>query len=243
MIGMLEVQHLDVFYGAVHAVRDVSLTVREGEFVAVIGANGAGKTTLLRTISGLKRPAGGLIQFEGVAVTNLSPDRIVRLGIAHCPEGRRVWPFLTVRENLLLGAFCRKDARGIREDLERVWNYFPRLRERQRQLAGTLSGGEQQMLAIGRALMARPRLLMLDEPSLGLAPVVVQGVAEIIKRINEDGTAVLLVEQNANMALRLASRTYVLEIGKVVREGPSADLAQDESIKAAYLGGGVARTG
>jgi len=243
VIGMLEVQHLDVFYGAVHAVRDVSLTVREGEFVAVIGANGAGKTTLLRTISGLKRPAGGLIQFEGVAVTNLSPDRIVRLGIAHCPEGRRVWPFLTVRENLLLGAFCRKDARGIREDLERVWNYFPRLRERQRQLAGTLSGGEQQMLAIGRALMARPRLLMLDEPSLGLAPVVVQGVAEIIKRINEDGTAVLLVEQNANMALRLASRTYVLEIGKVVREGPSADLAQDESIKAAYLGGGVARTG
>ena len=243
MIGMLEVQHLDVFYGAVHAVRDVSLTVREGEFVAVIGANGAGKTTLLRTISGLKRPAGGLIQFEGVAVTNLSPDRIVRLGIAHCPEGRRVWPFLTVRENLLLGAFCRKDARGIREDLERVWNYFPRLRERQRQLAGTLSGGEQQMLAIGRALMARPRLLMLDEPSLGLAPVVVQGVAEIIKRINEDGTAVLLVEQNANMALRLASRTYVLEIGKVVREGPSADLARDESIKAAYLGGGVARTG
>jgi len=243
VIGMLEVQHLDVFYGAVHAVRDVSLTVREGEFVAVIGANGAGKTTLLRTISGLKRPAGGLIQFEGVAVTNLSPDRIVRLGIAHCPEGRRVWPFLTVRENLLLGAFCRKDARGIREDLERVWNYFPRLRERQRQLAGTLSGGEQQMLAIGRALMARPRLLMLDEPSLGLAPVVVQGVAEIIKRINEDGTAVLLVEQNANMALRLASRTYVLEIGKVVREGPSADLAQDESIKAAYLGGGVARAG
>ncbi|HHY94389.1 MAG TPA: ABC transporter ATP-binding protein [Firmicutes bacterium] len=235
---MLEVQGLSVYYGGVQALREVSLEVGAGEFVALIGANGAGKTTLLRTVSGLKKAAGGAIKYEGRDICRLSPETIVRLGLSHCPEGRRVWPHLTVRENLLLGAFTRRQAREIKADLERVWRYFPRLYERQRQAAGTLSGGEQQMLAIGRALMARPRLLMLDEPSLGLAPIMVQGVAEIIKRINEDGTTVLLVEQNASMALRLASRTYVLETGRVVREGPSGELSEDEAVRSAYLGGG-----
>ena len=235
---MLKIEDLNVHYGAVHAVRNLSLTVEDGEFVAVIGANGAGKTTLLRTISGLKRPTVGAVLFQGKPITSLTPDKVVKLGVAHCPEGRRVWPFMTVKENLMLGAYARKDTAGVREDLERVYDYFPRLRERWRQQAGTLSGGEQQMLAIGRALMARPKLLMLDEPSLGLAPVIVQGVAEIVKRINLDGTAVMLVEQNANMALRYASRAYVLEIGSVVRVGQCTDLIKDESIKAAYLGGG-----
>lgn len=235
---MLEVRKLNVHYGAVHAIRDLDLDVAEGEFVALIGANGAGKTTFLRTVSGLKRATSGSIAIQGKAITALPPDRIVRLGVAQCPEGRRVWPFLTVRENLMLGAYARRDGAGVRADLERVWSYFPRLLERKNQMAGTLSGGEQQMLAIGRALMARPKILMLDEPSLGLAPVIVQQVADIVKRINEDGTTVLLVEQNANMALRYARRTYVLEIGAVVREGPSEELLKDERIKAAYLGGG-----
>jgi len=235
---MLKVSKLNVYYGAVHAVRDLDLEVNNGEFVALIGANGAGKTTFLRTVSGLKRATNGTITIEGKTISALPPDRIVKMGVAQCPEGRRVWPFLTVRENLMLGAYARHDARGVRDDLEHVWGYFPRLLERKTQLAGTLSGGEQQMLAIGRALMARPKILMLDEPSLGLAPVVVQQVAEIIKSINLDGTTVLLVEQNANMALRYAKRTYVLEIGRIVREGPSDELTKDESIKAAYLGGG-----
>jgi len=235
---LLEVRKLNVHYGAVHAIRDLDLDVAEGEFVALIGANGAGKTTFLRTVSGLKRATSGSIAIQGKAITALPPDRIVRLGVAQCPEGRRVWPFLTVRENLMLGAYARRDGAGVRADLERVWSYFPRLLERKNQMAGTLSGGEQQMLAIGRALMARPKILMLDEPSLGLAPVIVQQVADIVKRINEDGTTVLLVEQNANMALRYARRTYVLEIGAVVREGPSEELLKDERIKAAYLGGG-----
>ncbi len=240
---MLELTNLDVFYGGIHAIRAVNLRVNEGEFVALIGANGAGKTTLLRTISGLKRPGRGSLRFNGAELSTLPPEKIVALGISHCPEGRHVWNHMTVRENLMLGAYARRGSRSLPKDLKRIYAIFPKLEERQRQTAGTLSGGEQQMLAVGRALMGAPKLLLLDEPSLGLAPVVVQELARVFSRINLEGTSILLVEQNATMALRLASRTYVLETGSVVKEGTSADLVSDPSIRDAYLGGQSLRTG
>ena len=238
MIKMLEIFNVNVHYGGVHALRNISMTIAEGEFVAIIGANGAGKTTLLRTISGLKRITGGNIKFKNEEISQIEPERIVELGICHCPEHRHVWKHLTVLENLTLGAYVhRKRRQDVAQSLDRVWKYFPKLYERQRQLAGTLSGGEQQMLAVGRALMGKPSLLMLDEPSLGLAPVIVQDLARIFKQINEDGTTIVLVEQNANMALRLAERTYVIETGSIVKEGSSEELMNDDFISKAYLGG------
>jgi branched-chain amino acid transport system ATP-binding protein len=211
--------------------------VAEGELVALIGANGAGKTTMLRTISGLLAPEAGTITFRGQAIQGADPGAIVRRGLAHCPEERKVWPQLTVREHLELGAFVRRDAREVRADIERVCATFPVLAERRRQLAGTLSGGEQQMLAIGRALMSRPVLLMFDEPSLGLAPLMVESIGAMIGRIRAQGTTVLLVEQNATLALRLADRAYVLETGRVTLSGPAGELAASPEVKRAYLGG------
>ncbi|HEY3314923.1 MAG TPA: ABC transporter ATP-binding protein [Bacillota bacterium] len=234
---MLELTNLDVFYGGIHALRGVNLNVQDGEFVALIGANGAGKTTLLRTVSGLKRPSGGSLKFNGQELSAMPPERVVTLGLSHCPEGRHVWKHMTVRENLMLGAYARRGSREVGKDLQRVYTIFPKLNERQRQAAGTLSGGEQQMLAVGRALMGAPKLLLLDEPSLGLAPVVVQELARVFNRINGEGTTILLVEQNASMALRLAARTYVLETGAIVKEGSSEKLLDDPSIRDAYLGG------
>jgi branched-chain amino acid transport system ATP-binding protein len=233
---MLEVSNLEVRYGAIRALRDVSLHVDAGEVVTLIGANGAGKSTLLRTISGLVRPSNGSIRFEGRDITHAPPDRIVQMGIGHAPEGRGVFANLTVRENLLLGAYTRRDADGIRRDMDRVTSLFPRLAERMNQLAGTLSGGEQQMLAIGRALMGRPRLLMLDEPSLGLAPLLVQEIFRTLKEINEAGTTILLVEQNAHMALHIANRGYVLQTGEVVLQDTAQALLQNELVREAYLG-------
>lgn len=233
---MLTVDNLDVFYGGVQALRDVSLAVDGGELVAVLGANGAGKTTLLKTISGVVRPRRGRIVFDRQALTALPPHRITRLGIAHAPEGRQIFPLLSVLDNLRLGAYARGD-RQVRDDFEQVFAYFPILAQRRRQPAGTLSGGEQQMLAIGRALMSRPRLLLLDEPSLGLAPLLVQTIFTVIQRIREDGRAILLVEQNARMALRIADRAYVMETGRVALAGRAADLAAAPEVKAAYLGG------
>ncbi|MGC8834026.1 MAG: ABC transporter ATP-binding protein [Armatimonadota bacterium] len=233
---MLEVSNLEVRYGAIRALRDVSLHVDAGEVVTLIGANGAGKSTLLRTISGLVRPTAGSIRFEGRDITRTPPDRIVQMGIGHAPEGRGVFANLTVRENLLLGAYTRRDTGGIRRDMDRVTSLFPRLAERMNQLAGTLSGGEQQMLAIGRALMGRPRLLMLDEPSLGLAPLLVQEIFRTLKEINEAGTTILLVEQNAHMALHIANRGYVLQTGEVVLQDTAQALLQNELVREAYLG-------
>jgi branched-chain amino acid transport system ATP-binding protein len=233
---MLEVNNLEVRYGAIRALRDVSLHVYAGEVVTLIGANGAGKSTLLRTISGLVRPSNGSIRFEGRDITRTPPDRIVQMGIGHAPEGRGVFANLTVRENLLLGAYTRRDADGIRRDMDRITSLFPRLAERMNQLAGTLSGGEQQMLAIGRALMGRPRLLMLDEPSLGLAPLLVQEIFRTLKEINEAGTTILLVEQNAHMALHIANRGYVLQTGEVVLQDTAQALLQNELVREAYLG-------
>jgi len=233
---MLEVSNLEVRYGAIRALRDVSLHVYAGEVVTLIGANGAGKSTLLRTISGFVRPSNGSIRFEGRDITRTPPDRIVQMGIGHAPEGRGVFANLTVRENLLLGAYTRRDADGIRRDMDRITSLFPRLAERMNQLAGTLSGGEQQMLAIGRALMGRPRLLMLDEPSLGLAPLLVQEIFRTLKEINEAGTTILLVEQNAHMALHIANRGYVLQTGEVVLQDTAQALLQNELVREAYLG-------
>jgi len=233
---MLEVNNLEVRYGAIRALRDVSLHVYAGEVVTLIGANGAGKSTLLRTISGLVRPSNGSIRFEGRDITRTPPDRIVQMGIGHAPEGRGVFANLTVRENLLLGAYTRRDADGIRRDMDRITSLFPRLAERMNQLAGTLSGGEQQMLAIGRALMGRPRLLMLDEPSLGLAPLLVQEIFRTLKEINQAGTTILLVEQNAHMALHIANRGYVLQTGEVVLQDTAQALLQNELVREAYLG-------
>ncbi|HYB42322.1 MAG TPA: ABC transporter ATP-binding protein, partial [Candidatus Methylomirabilis sp.] len=216
---------------------EVSLAVGAGEFVCLIGANGAGKTTTLKTISGLLRPASGRILLDGDEIQGRPPQEILRRGVAHCPEGRRVFPYMTVTENLAMGAYARQDTRAIAADLDRVLAHFPILAERRRQAAGTLSGGEQQMLAIGRALMARPRLILFDEPSLGLAPTVVQAVFEIIAGIRREGTTVLMVEQNAYMALRLATRAYVMETGRITLEGPAADLAANADVQRAYLGG------
>jgi len=233
---MLRLENLTVAYGAIRALHGISLEVEEGEIVALIGANGAGKSTTLRTISGLIRPQSGRIFFGEREITRLPPDRIVALGISHVPEGRRVFTRLTVSENLELGAYVRKSRREVREAMERVFRRFPRLQERRDQLAGTLSGGEQQMLAIGRALMSQPRLLLMDEPSMGLAPMLVREIFAIIKELNEAGTTVLLVEQNAHMALSVARRAYVLETGAITLAGPVAELACRKEIREAYLG-------
>ncbi|MBM3288057.1 MAG: ABC transporter ATP-binding protein [Candidatus Eisenbacteria bacterium] len=234
---MLRIDALEIRYGAIHAVKGVELTVPEGSIVTLIGANGAGKTTILRTISGLIRPSAGLIEFEGQPIHQLPSHEIVKRGIVHIPEGRVVFANLTVGDNLELGAYLRKDRDGVRKDLERVFHLFPRLKERIHQLGGTLSGGEQQMLAVGRGLMARPRVLLMDEPSLGLAPMLVQGIFDTIREINRTGTGILLVEQNAHMALQVASDAYVLETGRIVASGPAAALATDPAVREAYLGG------
>lgn len=234
---LLRVRDVDVYYGGIHALRGVSLDVTEGEIVTLIGANGAGKTTTLRTISGLLRPTAGTVAFEGRDLTRVAPHAIVAAGVAQAPEGRRIFPELTVLENLDLGTYGRKDRSGIAGDRERMLGLFPRLRERLKQTGGTLSGGEQQMLAIARALMAHPRLLMLDEPSLGLAPFLVHEIFRIIREINGQGVSILLVEQNANMALHVAHRACVLETGRIVLEGPAADIAASPEVRAAYLGG------
>jgi branched-chain amino acid transport system ATP-binding protein len=236
-VALLEVDCLVARYGRITALQDVSLHVEEGEIVTLIGANGAGKTTTLRTISGLVRPASGTIRFAGRDITRLAPNDIVRAGIGHSPEGRRVFPRMTVRENLELGAYTRHAKPEIAEDLERVFVIFPRLKERYEQKAGTMSGGEQQMLAIGRALMSRPKLLLLDEPSLGLSPKLVQTIFEVIRDINARGTTILLIELNARQALAVAARGYVLEVGAIAHEGAAAELAASEAVRAAYLGG------
>ena len=236
---MLRIEGLVVAYGMVAAVRGADLEVADGEIVSLIGANGAGKSSILRAVSGLVKPRGGSIRFEGRELKGLRPDQITRLGLSQVPEGRAVLARMTVRENLLMGAYARRD-RSVESDLVRVLSRFPRLAERRNQAAGTLSGGEQQMLVMGRALMARPRLLLLDEPSMGLAPLVVQEVLNLVREINRDGTTVLLVEQNARQALRLAHRAYVLETGKITLSGPARDLAQDPRVVAAYLGGKTA---
>ncbi len=236
---MLRLRNVDAGYGKLAVLRRVSLHVSPGEIVTIVGANGAGKTTLLRTVSGLVRPRGGEIAFDGADVTRLPTEKVVALGCSLVPEGRQVFAPMPVRENLLLGAhvqYARGRRREVAEDLERVYGLFPILREREHQLAGTLSGGEQQMLAIGRALMARPKLMMLDEPSMGLAPLVVKDIFAIVKRISEEGTTVLLVEQNARSALRLASRGYVLETGRIVLQGTSEELLSNRDVQRAYLG-------
>ena len=232
---LLKVQGLDVFYGAVHALKGVDLEVRKGEVVTLIGANGAGKSTLLRTISGLVRPRAGAMTFDGQDLARLAPCKVVSAGISHSPEGRAVFANLTVEDNLVLGAYLRKDS-AVASDMERMFGIFPRLKERRRQNSGTLSGGEQQMLAIARALMSRPRLLLLDEPSLGLAPILVEKIFEIIIEINKEGTAILLVEQNALMALGIAQRGYVLETGHIALSDEASALARNERVRKAYLG-------
>ncbi len=234
---MLEVNNIDVYYGVIHALKNVSLKVQEGEIVTLIGANGAGKTTTLRTISGLIKPTKGSIYFRGEKINSTNPQEIVAKGISHVPEGRHIFQDMSVSENLELGAFLRKDKNGIEDDYEMIYSKFPILKDRSKQRAGTLSGGEQKMLAIGRALMSRPKLLLMDEPSMGLAPLLVQEIFSIIKEINNQGTTILLVEQNANIALSIADRAYVIEIGSVVIEGSGKELAKSEEIKKAYLGG------
>lgn len=233
---MLEIQDLHVSYGAIRALKGVSCHVEQGEIVALIGANGAGKTTTLRTISGLIRPQSGAIIYKGQDITKLPPHQIVNLGLSQVPEGRRVFTRMTVMENLEMGAYVRNDKANIKQDIKKVFERFPRLEERKGQLAGTLSGGEQQMLAMGRALMSKPTLMLLDEPSMGLAPMLVQEIFNIIKEINQSGTTILLVEQNAHMALSIANRAYVLETGEVVLSGDAQDLANDPQVKKAYLG-------
>lgn len=234
MSNILEVKNLNVSYGGIKAVKDLSFAVESGEIVTLIGANGAGKSSTLRSIVGLVKPESGEITFDGKEIASLPTDRIVGEGITLVPEGRRVFSDLTVLENLKIGAYMRKDP--LEEDIKWVYDLFPRLKERSWQLAGTLSGGEQQMLAIGRALMSRPKLIMMDEPSLGLAPIIVQGVFEIIREINKQGMTILLVEQNANMALKAAHRAYVMETGRITLSGTGKELSENEEVKAAYLG-------
>lgn len=234
---MLKIDDINVYYGNIHALKGVSLEVNEGEIVTLIGANGAGKSTLLKTISGLLKPKTGDLLFQGQSISGKAAQAIVKQGLSHVPEGRRVFANMSVEENLELGAYLRKDKQGIREDFEKVYQLFPRLLERRKQLSGTLSGGEQQMLAMGRALMARPKLLLLDEPSMGLAPLLVKTIFRIIEEINQTGTTILLVEQNANMALSIADRAYVIETGKIVISGSSEELNQSDQIRMAYLGG------
>lgn len=232
--NILEVRDLSVSYGGIRAVKGISFDVPEGEVVTLIGANGAGKSSTLRSIVGLEKPAGGSILFDGKELTHMGTEQLVTSGITLVPEGRRVFPNLSVLENLKIGAYQRKDS--LDEDLQWIYGLFPRLQERSWQMAGTLSGGEQQMLAIGRALMSRPKLIMMDEPSLGLAPIVVQGVFDIIKEINKQGVTILLVEQNANMALKAAHRAYVMETGQITLSGTGKELSENEKVKAAYLG-------
>ena len=234
---MLKINDINVYYGNIHALKGVSLDINEGEIVTLIGANGAGKSTLLKTISGLLKPKNGEILFQGQPIAGKVAQSIVKQGLSQVPEGRRVFQNMSVEENLELGAYLRNDKQGIREDFEKVYKLFPRLLERKKQLSGTLSGGEQQMLAMGRALMARPKLLLLDEPSMGLAPLLVKTIFKIIQEINQTGTTILLIEQNANMALSIADRAYVIETGKIVVSGSSDELNQSDQIKSAYLGG------
>jgi branched-chain amino acid transport system ATP-binding protein len=235
-MALLELSGIDVFYGRVQAVRGASLQVDKGEVVALIGSNGAGKTTTLRTISGLLHPSAGKITFDGKDITRVEPQKIVNLGICQSPEGRRLFARMSVLDNLRMGAYTRTNAAEIKTDMDRVFELFPRLKERLHQVAGTLSGGEQQMCAMGRALMAKPKLLMLDEPSLGLAPILVQTIFDIVKEINAQGTPVLLVEQNAHKALEVAHRAYVLETGVVVKSGTGKELLESEDVQKAYLG-------
>jgi len=234
---MLEVKDLNVSYGAIKALKGISFNVDEGEIITLIGSNGAGKTTTLHSVSNLIKKQSGTISFEGNDITTLTADKIVRQHLIQVPEGRRIFANLSVKENLELGAFLRNDKAEIKRDLEKVFVLFPRLKERLKQNAGTLSGGEQQMLAMGRALMSKPKLLLLDEPSMGLAPILVDEIFEIIKRINADGTTILLVEQNAFKALSIADRAYILETGNIIKEGKACDLINDDSVKNAYLGG------
>ena len=233
---LLSVENLHVYYGAIHAVKDVSLHVQEGEIVTLIGANGAGKSTVLNTISGLLKPRSGKILFMDHNVTGVAPNKIVQTGLVQCPEGRRVFAKMTVEENLEMGAYTRPNAK-FDDNLAHVYELFPRLKERRQQVSGTLSGGEQQMLAMGRALMSEPKLLMLDEPSMGLAPLLVEQIFEIIKSLHQTGSTILLVEQNAQMALQVADRAYVLESGRITLSGTGAELMASESVKRAYLGG------
>ncbi|MBE6097498.1 ABC transporter ATP-binding protein [Schwartzia succinivorans] len=234
---MLDIKDINVYYGAIHAIKGISLTVNEGEIVTLIGANGAGKSTTLRTVSGLLTPKEGEIKFLGETISGLPAQDIVRAGISQVPEGRRIFANMTVMENLELGAYIRTDKEGIEKDYQMVFERFPRLAERKEQQAGTLSGGEQQMLAMGRALMSRPKLLLLDEPSMGLAPLLIREIFNIIVDINKAGTTVLLVEQNANMALSIANRAYVLETGRITLSGDAKELAASEDVRKAYLGG------
>jgi branched-chain amino acid transport system ATP-binding protein len=233
---LLQVEGLNVFYGAIQALKGISFDLQEGEIVTLIGANGAGKSTTLKTVSGMIRSRGGSIKFKGKDISTVPPHQVVSGGMAHVPEGRRVFANLSVRENLLLGAYTVSDRSRVAQTMERVFAWFPRLKERLNQPAGTLSGGEQQMLAMGRGLMSEPTLLMLDEPSMGLSPILVQQVFDIIREINRAGTSILLVEQNAFMALAIASRAYVLETGHVVLSGPASELREDPKVRAAYLG-------
>ena len=235
-MALLEVKDLDVHYGGIHALKGVSFAVEQGQVVTLIGANGAGKTTTLRAISGLVRPSRGTVTFDGAPITHMPPHQIVARGLSHAPEGRGIFANLTVDENLQIGAYLRTDTAGIAKDRERALELFPRIRERLAQNAGTLSGGEQQMLAIARALIAKPKLLLLDEPSLGLAPQVVQLIFKIVKTIAAEGTTILLVEQNAHQALRVAHTAHVLEVGALVASGPAAQLASDDQIRKSYLG-------
>ena len=235
-MSMLEVKDLEVYYGVIQAIKGISFHVEEGEVIALIGANGAGKTTTLQTITGMLNAQAGSIRFEGTELTKIPGHKIVSMGMAHVPEGRRVFAQLSVLENLKLGAYTRKDKTEIEESLKRVYKSFPRLEERKNQLAGTLSGGEQQMLAMGRALMSKPKIILMDEPSMGLSPIFVNEIFDIIQAVSESGTTVLLVEQNAKKALSIADRAYVLETGKITMSGNAKDLLEDEAVKKAYLG-------
>jgi branched-chain amino acid transport system ATP-binding protein len=233
---VLQVENLNVYYGAIHALQGISFSVEKGEIVTLIGANGAGKSTTLRTISGLLRPRTGSVNLEGMDITTVPAEKIVRMGISHVPEGRKIFAPLSVRENLMMGAFTRTDVSGIQQTLERVYKSFPRLRERETQYGGTLSGGEQQMLATARGLMSQPSLLLMDEPSMGLSPILVEEIFRIIVEINQMGTSILLVEQNAQMALSVAHRAYVLETGRIVLSGTAREIAENPQVKSAYLG-------
>ena len=235
MSTMLKIDDIHVYYGAIHAIKGVSFEVGEGEIVALIGANGAGKSTILKTVSGLMHPRSGSISFMDENISHMDAYKLLRHGLAHVPEGRRIFLQMTVQENLEMGAYIKKDV--SKADLDQVFEYFPRLKERRKQVAGTLSGGEQQMLAMSRALMSHPKLMMLDEPSMGLAPILVDQIFDIVKKLHEDGTTILLVEQNASKALDIADRAYVLETGKVTLSGTGAELAQSDEVKKAYLGG------
>lgn len=233
---MLEINNLNVSYGAIHAIHDVSLTVNDGEIVSLIGANGAGKTTILHTITGLKKAESGSMIYDGHDLTKTEPSKIITLGMAHVPEGRHIFPAMTVAENLEMGAYIRNDKDGIQKSVKEVFERFPRLKERRRQLAGTLSGGEQQMLAVGRALMSNPKIILMDEPSMGLSPLLVKEIFHIIQEVHKQGITVLLVEQNAKMALSIADRAYVLETGSISMSGDAKELLNNEQVKKAYLG-------